>query len=229
VSRAWLQFDAGGLPFFLTDTRGEREARLPSNVEHARIMGRHQWAALRLWLRRQQRSAPERPKFIVSPSVLGVRRLRAAHAGDPAHSLRSDAWDGYPASLHRLLAFIARRQIRNVVFLSGDEHISLDATLTVAAAGMAPVAIRTIHSSGLYSPFPFANSTCDDLADDGDAFSFADPRDPARTFACSVRRRFVAGDGFATIRVSGPAAGWALDCRFHNAGATGDAPPGPPR
>lgn len=216
-AHAWFSFVAGGLAFFMADTRSEREARAPSTVAQARIMGRRQWAELRLWLRRQQREPAGKPKFIVTASIVAPRRLRAAHGGDPAHCLRSDAWDGYPASLHALLAFIARRQIQNVVFLSGDEHISLDATISVTPPGMPALAIRSIHSSGLYSPFPFANSGGGELADDGDRFDFADPRDNAGRYRCAVRSSHCAGDGFAVITVGGAAAGWPLDCRFDRA------------
>lgn len=216
--RAWYDFEVGGVPFFMADTRSEREARLPANLARAWIMGRRQWRALRLWLLRRQREAPPgRPIFIVTPSIVAPRRLRAAHGGDLAHSLRSDAWDGYPASLHRLLAFIARRRIENVVFLSGDEHISLDAVISVTPPAGPTVTMRSIHSSGLYAPYPFANTAPADLMLH-DAFAFSDPGGGGGLYHCRVESRCCPGDGFAVITVTPGAAGWTLGCRFDRAG-----------
>lgn len=226
----WYEFVAGELPFFVADTRSERTARSPSSVAQAHIMGRRQWIDLRRWLLRQHRSQPAgKPKFIVTASILAPRRLAAAHGGDPAHCLRSDAWDGYPASLHRLLAFIARRQIHDVVFLSGDEHISFNAILTVTPPQLPAVAIRSIHSSGLYAPFPFANSTPDDLVDDADTFDFPDPRNGTASYHCKVTHCCHPGDGFAVIQVAAAASRWALECRFDRAGAGATPERAPPR
>ena len=97
---------------------------------------------------------------------------RAEVARDAAAAGRSDAWDGYPASLDRLLDFIARKQIRHTVFVSGDEHHALVCEVTLTPAHrrgrpLQPVRLLSVHSSALYAPFPFANGHPADLSDAG--------------------------------------------------------------
>ena len=48
---------------------------------------------------------------VVMSQIRGIRNL--------------DAWDGYPAERHRILEWIRKKQIRNVLFLTGDAHISI--------------------------------------------------------------------------------------------------------
>ncbi|MES2019588.1 MAG: alkaline phosphatase D family protein [Pseudomonadota bacterium] len=208
-----------GFAFFIADTRSEREARSAATTGTASIMSERQFGALLHWLLAQHQDDPDRPKFIASPSILAPRRLRAIHGDVDAHCLRSDAWDGYPASMRRLLAHIAGHGMRNVVFLSGDEHISCVATLLVAPPGGAPaVAIRSIHSSALYAPYPFANSVPEDLADSGDAFSFADPAAVfAGQFGCSVTVEYAGGDGFALVTAALHEGRWRLGSTFDRA------------
>jgi alkaline phosphatase D len=45
-------------------------------------------------------------------------------AGGPEVIINTDGWDGYPASRDRLLGFIAERDVRDVVVLTGDIHTS---------------------------------------------------------------------------------------------------------
>lgn len=208
-----------GFAFFIADTSTEREARSATNSGTAAIMSERQFGALLRWLLKQHETDPDRPKFIASPSILAPRRLRAIHGSLDAHCLRSDAWDGYPASMRRLLAYIAGHGMRNVVFLSGDEHISCVATLLVQPPGAAPaVSIRSIHSSALYAPYPFANSVQEDFADNEDVFSFTDPsRVFSGTFSCSVTADYVRGDGFALVTAARHDGQWRVDCSFDRA------------
>jgi phosphodiesterase/alkaline phosphatase D-like protein len=209
----WYPIASESFPFFVADTRTEREARSAATIEGARIMSPDQFEALRGWLSEQKENDPDRPKFVASPSIVLPRRLRAAR-DHVAAALRSDAWDGYPSSLHALLAHIAQEQIRNVVFLSGDEHLSCVAKIDVTAPGKRPVQIVSVHSSGLYAPFPFANSVQADLAGD-DEFYFP-PGDPLKHH-CKVATQFAPGDGFAVIRVWRDGTQWKVDCEFDRA------------
>lgn len=216
----WYPIASEAVPFFVADTRTEREARKAASIESVRIMTEEQSRALQAWLRAQP---PDRPKFIASGSILLPRRLRAVR-GHPAAALRSDAWDGYPASLHRLLAFIADHQIRNVVFLSGEEHLSCVARATILPPdGRPAVTIHSVHSSPLHAPFPFANSVAADLTlHDRFAFSSTDFRrsdeqDP-RAFVCTVETTLAApGDGFAVLRVAQDQGRWTVRCEFDRA------------
>lgn len=220
----WFDFEAHGIPFFATDTRTDREPRTAATVGQAGILGRAQFRALLRWLLLQQRiRAPGTPIIITSAAMIAPSRLGPLQGRDPAQLLRADGWDGYPASRQRLLAFIARRRIENVVFLSGDEHISCAATLELTAPGRAPVTVRSFHSSALYSPYPFANSREEDMYSSPHVTRFNYPPRSKRVYECVVDATFTPGDGFAVISLvpetaNGPASvTWQLAHRFDRA------------
>ncbi len=157
-------------PVFLCDTRTEREHRSNTNVLDAKIISANQMQALKDWLIDHKNNAI---KIIASPAAL-LPRSAAANKPQPvddhhvhglpftSSAIRSDAWDGYPASLCELLGFIARESITGVVFVSGDFHFSSVSTLQMEHKDKR-VTAHLIHCSGLYAPFPFANSTPNDL------------------------------------------------------------------
>ena len=226
----WFSFSENGFDFFMLDTRSERSPRNASNLASVEIIHEEQLQDLLEWL--EQRKDNDAPKFIVSPSMLLPRRLRSQMK---LGGLHSDAWDGYPASLQRVLACIAKHHIQRVVFLSGDEHLSCiaRATLTEATTGRATV-IHSVHSSGFYSPLPFVNSQAADFAAD-ENFSFtldgADGKEGKEgkegkdaddeTYHCEVRTRFAEpGDGFALMRVSKEQDEWAIHCEFDRASSS---------
>ena len=217
----WYENRMRDFPFFFADTRTERKPRSAVDIDNAQIMGEEQFETLLSWLsdHRQDRT----PVFVVSPSILLPRHRLATCS--KASALCSDAWDGFPYSFRRLLAHIAREQIHNVVFLSGDEHQSCIASVTLtardpeASSAGKPVTIHSIHSSALYAPFVFANGAPADLAGD-EHFQFEDP-DSSRgkwTIECTVNTDFACrvGAGFAVIACELAASErWRLACRFH--------------
>lgn len=213
----WYRYTVNGFPFFMADTRTERRTRSVNNVERARIMSKAQFATLLNWLQTQE---PGQPKFVASPAMLLPRHLRAIQHDAPVSALRGDGWDGYPGSLYQLLAWIAANEIRNVVFLSGDEHLACVAQATITPQTGRPVVIHSIHSSPLFAPFPFANSSREDLVAD-DEFDFAAevPGFGMRRCHCAVRTTFAEpGDGFAVLRVTKDGgAPWRLSCTFDRA------------
>jgi hypothetical protein len=217
----WFSFARGGFHFFMADTRTEREPRSAATLERARIMSEAQFEKLLGWLDEQDRRMP---KFIATPSILLPRHLRAVQNGHPASALRSDGWDGYPRSLQRLLAHIADKQIRNVIFLSGDEHLSCVARATITSPHTGrSVPIHSIHSSALHAPYPFANSIPEDLVAK-ETFSFA-PAGTDRGYRCAVSvERFIPGDGFAVLRVYREGDEWRLACEFDRAGGRAASP-----
>jgi cholesterol oxidase len=200
VIQLWYTFKIGKLNFFMGDTRSERDNRAVSNIDKAAIMSEEQMSALLTWLK-----DCEGPKFLVTPSVLGLRRRDLVDAG-PAACLTCDGWQGYPASMQRLLAFICLNNIENVVFLSGDEHLSCDMTLTLSARPDQALQVRSIHASPLYAPYPFANSRQEDFVpsqpDNPDRFSFDYPNgEKMPTITCEVVATFNEGEGFAILTV----------------------------
>ena len=227
----WYRFRFDGLPVFMADTRTERTARTARRILAARIMSAGQMSALLRWLSEQP---DDLPKIVASPSILLPRHARAVQRKRVASALRSDGWDGYPSSLNRVLAHIANEKIRNVVFLSGDEHLSCVARVEVAAAGGETVVVHSVHSSPLFAPFPFANSVRADLVAT-DEFGFHSARDAddkcdtapgiGGQYACRVDTEFAApGDGFAVLRFHRDDGPWMMECEFNRAGDT--PPPG---
>ena len=83
------------------------------------------------------------------------------------------------------MKIVAEKQCRNLVFLSGDEHLSCDATVSIQAEGKDPVELHSIHRSGLYAPLPFANSRPEDLVLN-ETWS---PMDDDRCFSCTIQTR----------------------------------------
>ncbi len=201
----WSTFEANGVPFFIADTRSERRPRDATNIADASIMSDTQRDALLAWLS-AHRASPL-PKFIACPALPLPRHRRAVQNGSVASALRSDSWDGYRASLAGLLGHIAKERVPNVVFLSGDEHLSLVARVTLRTDAGEPVVVHSVHSSALYAPFPFANSIDDDLLAD-ETFRIGD-------CTVEVRTRFAAaGDGFAIVRVFEDGGRWRARLRF---------------
>lgn len=211
LDHQWQKYSQRGFDFFLADTRTERVARSASIDPFApRIMSTAQTDALTQWLRADR----SRPRFVVSSSMLLPRR-RTSLLGAPA-AIRSDAWDGYPGSLHALLAMLCREQISNVVFLSGDEHLSCVARIDVSdLADSKSVRLHSIHSSALYAPFPFANTIEEELAGE-EAWCFSDPAHPDRRYRCEVKVvQWAPGDGFACLTVNKSDSGaWTLAVEF---------------
>ena len=189
-----FSFDHGIASFYMLDTRSQRKYRRPGDADSTSMFSKEEMDNIERWLL----GNTNRVKFIVSPSMILPRRrgalnLRADHAA------RSDSWEGYPGNLAQLLHFIAAKELRNVVFLSGDEHLGCVAIadLSVVICKQTKNArIVSIHASGLYAPFPFANAKPEDFVEGCDDFSLGG-------LTCSVKTCFTpAGSTFASIGVT---------------------------
>lgn len=205
----------GGLPFFLGDTRTKREARTATDWGTMKIMGDVQFNALLSWLVKPDHAGL--PKFVATPSAFLPRSLAVKH--DPACALHADAWDGYPWSQHALLRHICDHQVKGLVFLSGDQHISNMVEACVSfrdGETTRQCTFYSIHSSALYAPYPFANAIPEDFARD-ESFRFPDPG--TGPYSCRVRALFAPpGDGFALVKTMRTAAGgWEIQVVFHDA------------
>ena len=211
----WACIEPEGLSIFMADTRTRREARSAPSFQTANIVDEPQFKRLTDWLLARKDAA--RPSFVVSPSMLLPRPLGLA--AQPASALHCDAWAGYPRSLHRLLAFLCDHEIGNAVFLSGDEHLSCVAQVSVARKNGGPkIALRSIHSSALYAPYPFANAVPEDFAR-LEEFELKHPMDASLSYVCTVNTEYPPiGDGFALVSVDAPASGrWRVDVLFDRA------------
>ena len=216
----WCEFTYSGVPFFLGDTRTERHTpdetpRGVANWREARIMRPPQWDALVAFLRRNA----ERVAFVITPSMLLPRDLGVGP--EPSLALEADDWDGYPASRDALLALLCELDAQRVVFLSGDAHTSCVAEATVTR-GAREARLWSVHSSGLYCPYPFANGAEDDYAVE-EIFDFPEGAPNSEQYHCVIRKRtWAPGDGFATLNLKRHDDGYTLDVCFKRAG--GDVP-----
>ena len=208
-----------GLPFFLGDFRTEREGRTARDWRTKKIMNDVQFNALCHWLLKHEYA--ERPKFVLTPSAFLPRRVSVAC--DSACGLRSDAWEGYPYSQHKLMQFVCDREIKNLVFLSGDEHISSMTTATVRNLKTRQMCkFHSIHSSALYAPYPFINAGRDDFQEN-DCFYFPDPE--TGPYCCEAKPFFPEeGDGFAVVSAHNTRTEWRLTVQFYS----GEGPKGEP-
>lgn len=209
-ARLWEHKAVAGFEFFWADARTSRTPRTAITVDNASMLGAEQTLALEHWLEDKTRG----PRFFVSAPAVLPRHLGAVGA-DTATAVCMDAWDGFPASLHHLLARIYKRGGNDVVFLSGDAHVSNFTRIKISKIG-APgtVVAHSIHSSALYAPYPFANGIEADFPRH-EVFDFTHD---GQVYRCSVRTRFPShGDGFAVVSVSAHHAGWLVNVRFDRA------------
>ncbi len=232
IDPLWFKHSLGAVRMFVADSRSERRARRAADVAASRIMSEGQMEKLRAWLTDLHRDpvTAEAPKFVASPAMLLPRRLgvdstSVANAGplrrSQAASIRFDNWDGYPDTRAALLHFIASRGIRNVVFLSGDEHLFCRARIEVFAPGAETAhVLHSIHSSPLYAPYPFANAHPEEFAL-AETFSFAAP--DATLWQCRVEATIYPGKcGFAELDAKRPVGrDWEVNVRFFDAESSG--------
>jgi hypothetical protein len=210
--KVWHEIEHKGLKFFLADTRTDRDPRTVLNWCDARIMSDDQYCKLHQWMITEP---ADRPKFVLTASALLPRRLSVAQ--HCAHALHSEGWDGYPASMYRLLRDACESEVKCLVFLSGDEHLSNLVTATVTGIDSRnSCTLHSVHSSGLYSPYPVANSVPEDFKDH-DTFCFEYPKKSGIRYRCDVETEFAPGDGFAILSVCGNGSDWTLDVEFHDA------------
>ena len=189
-----FSFDHGIASFYMLDTRSQRQYRRPGDADSTSMFSKKEMGNIQDWLL----GNIDKVKFIVSPSMILPRRRSALNLGAD-HAARSDSWEGYPGNFAQLLHFIAVNELRNVVFLSGDEHLGCIATAdlsVVTGKETKNARIVSIHASGLYAPFPFANAKPEHFVEGLDDFSL-------ERLKCNVKTCFTpAGSTFASIGVT---------------------------
>ena len=169
------------------------------------------------------------PKFVLTPSAFLPRHLAVAR--DALCGMHSDSWDGFPRSQHSILRFACEKEVKGLVFLSGDEHVSSFTKGIVTNTRTNKTCVfYSIHSSALYAPYPFANAKRDDFPET-DQFCFNATRydfperinglitgldkDP---YCCDVQAEFAdEGDGFAIVNMRPQPPDWELQVTFYSA------------
>jgi cholesterol oxidase len=195
-------FSHGCASVYMLDTRSQRQHRAIGKPELASMFLPNEipneipeeMENLKAWLCDNK----SRLKFIVSPSILLPRRLDMLNVGVD-QATRSDAWDGYPAQMRWLFECIVDQGIDNTVFLSGDEHLCCMATAILTKKDKAPRTIASVHASGLYAPFPFANSKEEDFVDGSHCFDL--PTSQSLVHCSTVATFAPAAARFAKISV----------------------------
>ena len=142
-------------PIYVIDTRSNRTYRGNGATAVPQLFSNADRDDLLAWLSDAHADHPDKPKFIVSGSI--VAPVTNWFASNPDAWALQDSWAGYPGSMASVMKHIADNEIQKVVFVGGDEHLSAWAKLTVAH-GDKSVTAWQIVASGLYSPMPFANS-----------------------------------------------------------------------
>lgn len=198
----------GVAAFLSLNTRIHRDRALgPQGLR--RILDDGQWLLLENWLRAEQ-ARGNHPKFIATGSVLAPGLVQASGTPSPRDS---DNWQLVQPERRRLLDFIARQQIRNVVFLSGDYHCSATATIDFSHS---PVKAYALVTPPLHAPLRFANVSPDDVLarevvplPEGQADIQAQAWEGDGWLACEVQRQGAAGyrlaARFTTLAMDAPA------------------------
>jgi len=202
----WGSRHVDGMHLFLLDTRTERAARSADNSNTAKIISGKQKKALLKWLDNlhasdlENPSAPPVPKFIMSGSMILPRRIYSVYAAENGTpNLQSDSWDGYPRSREKLLSHIAKKNIKNVIFLSGDEHLPVEATIDLSANGNS-TRVYSLHGSPMWAPFEFANTHPSDLMET-DTYQFS--QQSGTDVEAKVHANFPnVGNGFLHIKLN---------------------------
>lgn len=229
----WFDFEEKGFPFFMIDSRTERDSRNSKNIKEAKLISKDQFDALKQWLSSNKDN--DKPKFIVSPAMPFPRTRTTSQAQHFSAAIQSDSWDGYPDSLERLVSYIVNKKIQNVVFLSGDAHLSLVSKIKVSQTNPSnkqqiDTNLLSIHSSGMYAPFPFANSRKEDLTlNEKYSMPNTNKEDLALNGTCSMpntndqslcvtvetdAENIDPGNGFSVIEVVKERENWRIDIIF---------------
>ena len=193
-------FDHGEAAFYMLDTRTKREYRPVGKSEEGKLISPDDMKKLRDWLVKNK----DKVKFIIASSILLPRKLALINQATDEAS-QSDSWDGYPASMKWLLDTIVVEGITNTIFLSGDEHLSCVAKITLEKYGM-KAEISSVHASGLYAPYPFANAKEADFIQGSDSFEMGDTKICVDAKFADIKTRFakiLVGDvkGKPTVKV----------------------------
>lgn len=203
-NRTWMRRSGPGWSLFMADTRTHRTPRSESTLLTADILGTEQRLALESWLQAQPR---DNLKLVSSPAMLLPRAWE--HIDEPLHL---DGWQGFPQSLHGLLQLLCDKEIRNVVFLSGDAHLGCDVEIHLTGPENKQARLRSIHAPALYAPLPFANEQPWNLKIP-DTFQFG----AADGYTCEVSGRVNAPhrDGYRLLEADRRGGVWTVTAHVH--------------
>jgi hypothetical protein len=219
-AREATHFICSGFPVYLMDTRFDRIQRGGWLGGGEKIVSDGEMSKLKQWLLESQKAVGNRPKFVAFGSMLlPIEYFGARDVGVPRRT--DDSWFGHQQSFKELLTFLLSYEIGNVVFLSGDPHMSSASELTIAQKGGGSINATCIVSSPLYCPLPFTIRHKEDYLLGTNPAS--DPRlthpapiPLAEDIVLDYTTRCVAmGDGFADLQVKATEGNnWSLHVDF---------------
>ena len=165
VNKLYYSFVVGGFPFFVVDGRTQRvRDDDDQELDDNHLLGRPgkggdyegQIDVLCGWLRTQQKTLGDAPKFVVTASVFAPNSVESV---DPGRKWKDDSWAAFPNTRRQLLKTITENKIQNVVFLSGDIHCSNVAEIGFFDAEGKATSLKaySITSSAFYWPYPFSD------------------------------------------------------------------------
>lgn len=127
-SKIWRKFSYGALmEVFMIDMYTKKDIDLITPTAY-HILGQEQ----DFWLKNQLSISPARWKIVGNQKMMAgwsVIGLPAWFPGDGTY-LTTSSWDGWDESRDALLLYLKSNNIHNVVFMSGDSHVTLVADLS---------------------------------------------------------------------------------------------------
>lgn len=223
----YYEFKINESPAFMMDTRTRRSLK-NSNTKISSILdadkqgkfeksAQEQLIALKAFLSRYKHH--EGPVFLIGPAAFLPRKKGISFETNAQTLMKADAWDGYPFSLYQLFAYLISETITNVVFLSGDDHLSSITRIVLSSGGdMPPITLHSIHSSALYSPFHFTNQKPEDYQKQDSWVVGASEYDIDKEYgfdvSCKTSSEYLPEDGFCYVAAQSNKEGWDLDISF---------------
>ncbi len=132
----WYTYTDGCCDFFVMDSRTERWL-WPELGRKWEIISRQQMTRVKRWLN----DGSGRAKIVVTS---------VPFFPDSTNFDKNDKWAGFPDQRAELLTYIEDKQIRKVVFFSGDVHSSF----SVALKSPRGLKVHSVVSSAFYWPYP---------------------------------------------------------------------------
>lgn len=126
-TKIWRKFSYGALmEVFMVDILTKRDIDLVTPSEY-HILGQEQ----DFWLRNGLLASPARWKVVGNQKMIADWSTSGLPSWFPGSGgvLTSGTWDGYDAARDALLNFIGGNSISNVVFMTGDSHLTMVADL----------------------------------------------------------------------------------------------------
>jgi choline dehydrogenase-like flavoprotein len=192
-----FEWCTAGVEYRVLDTRTGRRDTPDVLGASAQISSDAEFQSLAQWLARTKgklrvlvMSTPPAPVFLKAVA--------------PAYRGRCDDWQRFPASRVRLFDLLYEDGCGHLLVLAGDYHCFTASRVRIDKGEGKVVSFPVITTSGLYCPYPFANTDREELWE-GTADAWLDAPPYRWTYAIE---RFEAGSGYTHIRLRPAGSPW---------------------